>query len=51
VSIRVDVTQGDRILLPARHRRLIHPNSDAEGCAVKMPCVKLEEAPTGRSRA
>jgi len=44
LSIRMDVTEYDRLLLPAQARQLIHPYSDAADCATEIRCVKLEEA-------
>jgi len=43
ISVRLDVTQFDRIYLPIQSRRLIHPYSDARQCAVEIKCQKLEE--------
>jgi predicted nucleotidyltransferase component of viral defense system len=44
ISIRVDMTEYDRLYLPVQERRLIHPYSDADACAATLRCVKLEEA-------
>ncbi len=44
ISVRVDITEFDRLLLPAQARQLIHPYSDAEACSTAIRCVKLEEA-------
>ena len=44
ISIRVDMTEYDRLNLPVQERQLIHPYSDADACAVAIRCVKLEEA-------
>lgn len=44
ISVRMDVTEYDRLLLPAQTRQLIHPYSDADVCSVAIRCVKLEEA-------
>lgn len=44
ISVRMDVTEYDRLYLPAQERRLIHPYSDAEACSTAIRCVKLEEA-------
>jgi predicted nucleotidyltransferase component of viral defense system len=43
ISIRMDVTELDRILLPIQKRNLIHPYSDAKECRAELRCVKLEE--------
>jgi Nucleotidyl transferase AbiEii toxin, Type IV TA system len=44
ISIRVDMTEYDRLYLPVQERQLIHPYSDADACAAIIRCVKLEEA-------
>ncbi|WP_158604362.1 nucleotidyl transferase AbiEii/AbiGii toxin family protein [Nocardioides mangrovicus] len=44
LSLRVDMTEYDRLHLPAQERRLIHPYSDADACAVTLRCVAIEEA-------
>jgi predicted nucleotidyltransferase component of viral defense system len=44
LKIRVDVTEYDRLLLPAQTRRLIHQYSDADSCSTEIRCVALEEA-------
>ncbi|MGV3615271.1 MAG: nucleotidyl transferase AbiEii/AbiGii toxin family protein [Fimbriimonas sp.] len=44
ISIRLDVTELDRIHLPLVKRNLIHAYSDARSCSVEMTCVSLEEA-------
>jgi len=43
ISIRLDVTQFDKIYLPIQERFLIHPYSDESECKAKIKCVKLEE--------
>src|SRR5712664_2950860 len=43
ISVRLDVTQFDRIYLPIQSRHLIHPYSDAGQCEVEIKCQKLEE--------
>lgn len=43
ISVRMDVTELDRILLPVQNRNLIHPYSDAKECSTSVRCVKLEE--------
>lgn len=44
ISIRVDMTEYDRLYLPAQERQFIRPYSDADACAATIRCVKLEEA-------
>ena len=44
ISIRVDMTEYDRLHLPVQERQLIHPYSDADDSAATIRCVKLEEA-------
>jgi predicted nucleotidyltransferase component of viral defense system len=44
ISIRVDMTEYDRLYLPVQERQLIHPYSDADACAATIRCVKVEEA-------
>jgi len=43
ISIKLDISQFDRIYLPVQDRYLIHPYSDADDCQVQLTCVKLEE--------
>src|SRR4051794_3210200 len=44
ISLRVDVTEFDQLLLPPQDRRLIHPYSDSDQCETTIRCIKLEEA-------
>lgn len=44
LSIRMDVSEYDRLHLPVQTRQLIHPYSDADACAAEIRCIKLEEA-------
>jgi predicted nucleotidyltransferase component of viral defense system len=44
ISVRLDVTEYDRLHLPVQERKLIHPYSDADICTATIRCVKLEEA-------
>jgi predicted nucleotidyltransferase component of viral defense system len=44
ISVRMDVTEFDRLYLPTQERQLIHPYSDADVCSTTIRCVKLEEA-------
>jgi len=43
ISVRLDVTEWDRLYLPVQTRRLIHAYSDYEACQADIRCVKLEE--------
>jgi predicted nucleotidyltransferase component of viral defense system len=43
ISLSVDITEFDRIYLPAQTRRIIHPYSDAALCNGTVTCMKLEE--------
>jgi hypothetical protein len=43
ISVRLDVTEMDRLYLPVQTRRLIHAYSDFEACQADIRCVKLEE--------
>lgn len=43
ISVRMDVTEFDRLLLPVQSRRLIHAYSDYAECQADVRCVKLEE--------
>ena len=44
ISIRMDVTEYDQLILPPQRRQLIHPYSDADICSIAIRVVKLEEA-------
>jgi predicted nucleotidyltransferase component of viral defense system len=44
LSVRMDLTEFDRLYLPVQERQLIHPYSDADACSTTIRCVKLEEA-------
>lgn len=44
LSLRVDMTEYDRLHLPVQDRQLIHPYSDADACAATLRCVAIEEA-------
>ncbi|MFK4086949.1 nucleotidyl transferase AbiEii/AbiGii toxin family protein [Kribbella sp. NPDC020789] len=44
LSVRMDVTEYDRLHLPIQTRQLIHPYSDADACTATIRCIKLEEA-------
>jgi len=43
ISVRLDVTQYDKIYLPVQTRFLIHPYSDESDCRAEIRCVKIEE--------
>ena len=43
LSVRLDITQLDKIFLPIQNRPLIHPYSDASECSIPIRCEKLEE--------
>ena len=43
ISVKVDVTEFDRLHIPAVNRRLIHPYSDSASCAAELRCMALEE--------
>ena len=43
ISVRLDVTEWDRLYLPVQTRRLIHAYSDYAACQTDIRCVKLEE--------
>ena len=44
LSVRMDVTEFDRLYLPVSTVPLLHPYSDAEACRVDLKCVSVEEA-------
>lgn len=43
ISIRMDVTEFDKIYLPIQSRQLIHPYSDYQHCTTEIKCLKIEE--------
>lgn len=43
ISIRLDLTEFDKIFLPIQNRKLIHPYTDLSLCSVPITCLKLEE--------
>ena len=47
ISIRLDVTQFEKIFLPIQTRSLIHPYSDRASCSFEVKCLKLEEMLAG----
>lgn len=48
ISVRMDVTEFDRLYLPVQTRRLIHGYSDQQDCQADIRCVKLEEQLAGK---
>jgi predicted nucleotidyltransferase component of viral defense system len=48
ISIRLDVTQFEKIFLPIQQRNLIHPYSDYNLCSIPVRCLKLEEILAGK---
>jgi hypothetical protein len=43
ISIKMDITQFDRIHLPLQKRYLVHPYSDFRDIPIEINCLKLEE--------
>lgn len=43
ISVRLDITQDDRIILPIQQRQIIHPYSDQEQLTSPIQCLKVEE--------
>jgi predicted nucleotidyltransferase component of viral defense system len=43
ISVKLDVTEFDRLMLSPIGRPLIHPYSDAAACSVTIQCMALEE--------
>ncbi len=43
ISVRLDITEFDRLYLPIQERHLIHPYTDAATCTATVRCLKLEE--------
>lgn len=44
ISVRMDVTEFDRLYMDPVYVPLIHPYSDADKCAVSLRCVAIEES-------
>lgn len=44
ISVRMDVTEFDRLYLAPSNVLLIHLYSDADDCSVNLQCIALEEA-------
>ena len=43
ISVKLDVTDFDRLYLPTTKCKLIHPYSDAASCSTELTCMALEE--------
>ena len=43
ISVRMDITEFDRLYLPEVTCTLIHPYSDAKDCQAEIKCMALEE--------
>jgi predicted nucleotidyltransferase component of viral defense system len=43
IRLSIDITEFDRIYLPAQDRHIIHPYSDAAQCSGVLRCLALEE--------
>lgn len=43
ISVKLDVTEFDRLHLPTTTRKLIHPYSDEGVCTADLTCMALEE--------
>src|SRR5690242_8931035 len=43
ISVRLDITEFDRLYLPTQIRQWIHPYSDNPACQAQVRCIKLEE--------
>jgi predicted nucleotidyltransferase component of viral defense system len=43
ISIRLDISDLEKIILPVQTRNLIHPYSDLSSCSTQIKCLKLEE--------
>ena len=43
ISVRLDISEFDRVDLPIQVRPLVHPYSDTEHCKAKVRCLSLEE--------
>jgi predicted nucleotidyltransferase component of viral defense system len=44
ISVRMDITEFDRLYAPVTETPIIHPYSDAEKCQVLLRCVSVEES-------
>ena len=43
ISVKLDISEFDKIYLPIQQRNLLHPYSDADRCTGVVQCLKLEE--------
>lgn len=43
ISIKLDITEFDKIFLPTQERLIIHPYSDYKDFQIPIKCLKLEE--------
>jgi predicted nucleotidyltransferase component of viral defense system len=43
LAVRLDISNLEKVLLPAQERDLLHDYSDAAGAATRLRCLKLEE--------
>jgi predicted nucleotidyltransferase component of viral defense system len=43
IAIRLDISEFDKIYLPTKSARLIHPYSDSNACVAVIRCLSLEE--------
>ena len=43
ISVKLDISEFDKIYLPVQQRNLLHPYSDADKCVGAVRCLKLEE--------
>ncbi|MBU8764158.1 nucleotidyl transferase AbiEii/AbiGii toxin family protein [Micrococcus luteus] len=43
ISIKMDITQFDKVHLPIQKRYLVHPYSDFRDIPIEISCLKLEE--------
>lgn len=50
VSVRLDISEFDRLYLPVQTKQLIHPYSDSEMCRASIRCAKLEEVLASKMR-
>jgi hypothetical protein len=41
ISVKLDISEFDRIYLPVQQRNLLHPYSDADKCTGVVRCLKL----------
>lgn len=48
ISVRLDVSQFARIVLPVQERNIIHPYPDQAICSSPVRCLKLEEILAGK---